>query len=64
MSNITSTEPKPQAPHAAPDGNAIASLILGILGITTLAASFIPASASGILIGILGITGLSAASWL
>ena len=37
MSNIISTEPKPQAPQepqAAPDGNAIASLILGILGIT------------------------------
>ena len=39
MSNIISTEPKPQAPqepHAAPDGNAIASLILGILGITVI----------------------------
>jgi len=38
MSNV-STEPKPQAPQepqAAPDGNAIASLILGILGITVL----------------------------
>ena len=34
MSNIISTEPRPQAPQAAPDGNAIASLILGILGIT------------------------------
>ncbi len=37
MSNIISTEPKPQAPQeppAAPDGNAVASLILGILGIT------------------------------
>ena len=36
MSNII-TEPKPQAPQepqAAPDGNAVASLILGILGIT------------------------------
>ena len=39
MSNIISTEPKPQAPQepqAAPDGNAIASLILGIVGITVL----------------------------
>jgi Domain of unknown function (DUF4190) len=39
MSNIISTEPKPQAPQepqAAPDGNAIASLILGIVGITIL----------------------------
>ena len=37
MSNIISTEPKPQVPQepqAAPDGNAVASLILGILGIT------------------------------
>jgi len=35
--SIISTEPKPQAPQepqAAPDGNAVASLILGILGIT------------------------------
>ncbi len=36
MSNITSTAPKPQAPQAAPDGNAVASLILGILGITVI----------------------------
>ena len=36
MSNITSTEPRPQAPQAAPDGNAIASLILGIAGLTVL----------------------------
>ena len=39
MSNIISAEPKPQAPQepqAAPDGNAIASLILGILGITVI----------------------------
>jgi hypothetical protein len=39
MSTIISAEPKPQAPQdpqAAPDGNAIASLILGILGITVL----------------------------
>jgi len=36
MSNIISTEPKPQAPQAAPDGNAVASLILGILGITVI----------------------------
>ena len=39
MSNIISAEPKPQAPQepqAAPDGNAIASLILGIVGITVL----------------------------
>jgi hypothetical protein len=36
MSSIISTEPKPQAPQAAPDGNATASLILGILGITIL----------------------------
>jgi hypothetical protein len=39
MSNIISTEPKPQAPQepqAAPDGNAIASLVLGILGITVI----------------------------
>jgi len=38
MSNV-STEPKPQAPQepqAVPDGNAIASLILGILGITVI----------------------------
>ena len=47
MSNIVSTEPKPQAPQASPDANAIASLILGILGITGVAASFV--------IGILGI---------
>ena len=39
MSNTISTEPKPQAPQelqAAPDGNAIAALILGILGITVI----------------------------
>jgi uncharacterized protein DUF4190 len=39
MSNIISTEPKPQAPQepqAAPDGYAVASLILGILGITVI----------------------------
>ncbi len=39
MSNFISTEPKPQAPQepqAAPDGNAVASLILGILGITVI----------------------------
>ena len=36
MSNITSTAPKPPAPQAAPDGNAVASLILGILGITVI----------------------------
>ena len=39
MSNVISTEPKPQAPQepqAAPDGNAIASLILGIAGITVI----------------------------
>ena len=36
MSTIISTEPKPQAPQAAPDGNAIASLILGIVGLTVL----------------------------
>jgi len=39
MSNTISAEPKPQAPQesqAAPDGNAIASLILGILGITVI----------------------------
>ena len=39
MSNIISTEPKPQVPQepqAAPDGNAVASLILGILGITVI----------------------------
>jgi len=36
MSSIISTEPKPQAPQAAPDGNATASLVLGILGITIL----------------------------
>jgi hypothetical protein len=38
MSNII-IEPKPQAPQepqAAPDGNAVASLILGILGITVI----------------------------
>ena len=34
MSNVVSAEPKPQAPQAAPDGNAIASLILGIAGVT------------------------------
>jgi len=37
--SIISTEPKPQAPQepqAAPDGNAVASLILGILGITVI----------------------------
>ena len=37
MSNIISTEHRPQVPQeppAAPDGNAVASLILGILGIT------------------------------
>ena len=33
MSNIISAEPKPQA---APDGNAVASLVLGIVGITVL----------------------------
>jgi len=39
MSNIVSTEPRPQVPQeppAAPDGNAVASLILGILGITVI----------------------------
>ena len=36
MSNVISTARKPQAPQAAPDGNAIVSLILGILGITML----------------------------
>ncbi len=39
MSNIISTEPNPQVPQepqAAPDGNAVASLILGILGITVI----------------------------
>ena len=39
MSTMISTEPRPQAPQdpqAAPDGNAIASLTLGILGITVL----------------------------
>jgi hypothetical protein len=39
MSNIISTEPKPQAPQepqAAPDGSAIASRILGIAGITVI----------------------------
>lgn len=36
MSNTISAEPKPQAPQAAPDGNAVASLILGILGITVI----------------------------
>ena len=39
MSNIISTEPKPQAPQepqAVPDGNAVASLIRGIVGITVL----------------------------
>ena len=39
MSNIISTEPRPQVPQeppAAPDGNAVASLILGILGITVI----------------------------
>ena len=39
MSNIVSTEPRPQVPEeppAAPDGNAVASLILGILGITVI----------------------------
>jgi MFS family permease len=36
MSNVISAEPKPQAPQAAPDGNAIASLILGIVGLTVL----------------------------
>ena len=35
MSNI-STEPTPQAPQSAPDGNAVASLVLGILGITVI----------------------------
>lgn len=38
MSNII-IEPKPQAPQepqATPDGNAVASLILGILGITVI----------------------------
>ncbi len=36
MSDITLPELKPQQPHATPDGSAIASLILGILGITVL----------------------------
>jgi hypothetical protein len=39
MSNITWREPKPQAPQqtqAAPDGKAIASLVLGIVGLTVL----------------------------
>jgi Domain of unknown function (DUF4190) len=36
MSNIMSTEPKPQAPQAPPDGNAVASLVLGILGVTVI----------------------------
>ena len=36
MSNMISTEPKPQAPQAPPDGNAVASLVLGILGITVI----------------------------
>lgn len=36
MSNIMSAEPKPQTPQAAPDGNAVASLILGILGLTVI----------------------------
>ena len=36
MSNIISTEPQPQGPQAAPDGNAVASLVLGILGITVI----------------------------
>ena len=39
MSNFISTEPRPQAPQepqAAPDRNAIASLILGIVGVTVL----------------------------
>ena len=35
MSNI-STESTPQAPQSAPDGNAVASLVLGILGITVI----------------------------
>jgi hypothetical protein len=47
MSNIISTKPKPQAPQAAPDGNAVASLILGILGIAVIPASFT--------VGILGV---------
>jgi uncharacterized membrane protein len=39
MSGIRSAElrpQQPQAPQAAPDGNAIASLILGIVGLTVL----------------------------
>ena len=36
MSNMISTEPKPQAPRVPPDGNAVASLVLGILGITVI----------------------------
>jgi Domain of unknown function (DUF4190) len=36
MSNMISTELRPQAPQAPPDGNAIASLVLGILGITVI----------------------------
>jgi len=34
MSNIVSTRPKARAPRAAPDGNAIASVILGITSLT------------------------------
>jgi len=33
---MSNTVPKPQAPQAAPDGNAVASLVLGILGITVI----------------------------
>lgn len=36
MSNMISTDPRPQAPQAPPDGNAVASLVLGILGITVI----------------------------
>ena len=58
MSNITSTKAKPQAPQAAPDANAIASLIRGILGIALILPGLITGSAPWILIGILGITAL------
>ena len=36
MSDIRWAEPRPQQPQATPDGNGIASLILGIVGLTML----------------------------
>jgi len=36
MSDIRLAEPRPQQPQAAPDGNGVASLVFGILGLTVI----------------------------